>query len=179
MPVQAGEPGFAQAATLIADSWKKKPDDLFSSAGNPPYPRVESEKPKVVRQGRHRLLVEHRLKYLPGLGQPFLEFIFRVSSAWKEPIHADGRKGGGYLFRLEVAYCSPGVKISGVAVGPWRAENLDLSSGSIWVPEPIAALFSPFAGPVSGRILVENMRRHERLDLPCLLRVIVPGPDPL
>jgi hypothetical protein len=140
-------------------------------------PEIKPES-RVVKKKRNSLAVEQVVQYSGKKGCPVVSAEIRLTTAWRGQRKHDGMSETGYLMRLEILGTSGEAKVEGFSLGPWQVDNLKLETGSIYISEPIWAGFQPFAGVITGRLLINDTERNQLLDLPWKTEGIVPGPEP-
>jgi hypothetical protein len=133
---------------------------------------------KVIARTKISLRVEQRLVYRPGLGRAWVTVELRLTTALRGLRKIDAYTEAGYLFRLEVLKISPGIKVEGFSLGPWRTERLGMERGNIFVADPLWTGFQAAAGNIRGRIFLVDAKRKCVLDLPWNTEALVPGPEP-
>jgi len=133
---------------------------------------------RVVSRKRDCLIVEQVLQHRPGPGKPLASVELRLTTALRGQRRQDGLIQAAYLLRLEILNLSPGARVEGFSLGPWRSEGLALEVGSIAVPEPFWSAFQPRSGHAYGRLLLADTPRNRLLDFPWAVEGILPSPEP-
>ncbi len=145
----------------------------------PAMPVAESSQQLKQKKYRQAVEVEQALSHHFGPRKPVLEITLKLTTALRGKRQQDGLAEGGYMFRLEVLKTSPDLKLAGFQLGPWKAENLEMEPGAIFLHPPLWAGFQAKTGTVKGRLLLKDMTRHRLVDLPWKTEAVVPGPEPM
>lgn len=134
---------------------------------------------RALTRTRSSLVLAQTLVQRLGIGRPWAVVELKITTALRGTRQVEGLTETAYLFRLEVVKTSPGVKLEGFNLGPWRAEGLDLEAGNIFVAEPLWTGFQAQAGKLRGRIRLADTVRQSLLDCPWVTEALVPGPEPI
>lgn len=133
---------------------------------------------KVVSRQRALWVVEQTVSHAPASGRPAVEIRLRLSTAVRGSRKENGLTQAAYLLRLELLGRRDGLSVEGFTLGPWRADDLRLETGSIHLAEALWSAFSPRQGKLRGRLRIREAGRNRTWDLPWPTEGLAPGPEP-